>query len=127
MIKQTAPFPAMYTADPMLVDAAVQACALTGTKCIVGRVATGDQFVGDPETKKAIQLKCNPDCVEMEGAALGQVAMRNGVPFVIIRAMSDNSDVSVEELGAEHFDASEYVKTSSAILIATIEALKTLE
>lgn len=127
MMSQSAPYTALYTANPLLVDAAKQGCALTGTRCLVGRIATGDQFVGDKETKKAIQQRCQPDCVEMEGAAVAQVAMRNGVPFVVIRAMSDNCEDSVESLGAEAFDVSEYVKTSSAILLAAVDALEQLE
>ena len=69
-------------------------CIACGIKAIAGKIATGDTFVGDAETKKAIEEKCHPDCVEMEGAAVSQIAGRNGVPCVILRAMSDNADAS---------------------------------
>ncbi|MDL2218965.1 5'-methylthioadenosine/adenosylhomocysteine nucleosidase [Ruminococcaceae bacterium OttesenSCG-928-O06] len=127
MFAQSAPFTAVYTAHPLLVDAAQQACRLTGVRHLVGRIATGDQFVGDAATKRAIQQKCHPACVEMEGAAVGQVAMRNGVPFVVLRAMSDDAEESIETLGAELFDVSEYVKTATAILLATVDALARME
>ena len=45
-------------------------------KALVGKIATGDLFVGDSETKAAIEAKCAPDCVEMEGAAVSQIAAR---------------------------------------------------
>lgn len=126
MLAQSAPGTAVYLADPLLVDAVEEGCRLTGVRYLVGRIATGDQFVGDAETKDRIKALCHPDCVEMEGAAVGQVAMRNSIPFVVLRAMSDNCDESIEALGAEAFDVSAYVKTASAIVVASIVALKTL-
>ncbi len=51
-----------------------------------------------------------PDCVEMEGAAVSQIAGRNGVPCVILRAMSDNADESgYEVLVVKQFSIAEYV------------------
>lgn len=127
MLAQSAPGTATYTAHPLFIDAAEQGCRLTGTKYLVGRIATGDQFVGDSETKRRIQQQYHPDCVEMEGAAVAHVCMRNNTPFVVLRAMCDDCEDSIESLGAEEFDVSEYVTTSSAIVIAAIEALETLE
>ncbi len=92
----------------------------------MGRIATGDQFVGDPAVKRAIQEKCQPACVEMEGAAVGQVAMRNKLPFVVLRAMSDNSDEDIDTLrqdDAFQFNAAQYAKTAAAIMIDTVDVL----
>lgn len=127
MMSQSAPHTAVYKTDPLLVDALKVGCELTNTRYVVGLIATGDQFVGDIETKNRIQALCSPACVEMEGAAVGQVAMRNKVPFAIIRAMSDNCEESVESLGAEEFEIDEYVKVSSAIVLATVDSLKSLD
>ena len=80
MLAQSAPFLKEYHGDPALVAAALDACAACGVKAIAGKIATGDTFVGDAATKKAIEEKCRPDCVEMEGAAVSQIAGRNGVP-----------------------------------------------
>ena len=74
MIAQSAPFQTEYHGDPALVQAALDACTACGVKAIAGKIATGDTFVGDAETKKAIEEKCHPDCVEMEGAAVSQIA-----------------------------------------------------
>lgn len=123
MISQSSPHTALYTADPLLVDAIEQGCLLVGVKYIIGKIATGDQFVGDPELKRSIQKKCGPDCVEMEGAAVAQVSMRNKIPFVVIRTMSDNSDESIESLGAETFEISEYVTTASAVVVAALDSI----
>lgn len=123
MLAQSEPCTALYTADTNLIDVAAQACSSVGTRYIVGRIATGDQFIGDPATKQRIVQAVNPACVEMEGAAVAQICMRNKIPFVVIRAMSDNSDESAEALGAEQFDIDDYVATSCAITIKMAQLL----
>ena len=61
-----------------------------------GRVASGDLFVAEKAAKDAIIAKTGAVCTEMEGAAIAHTAYRNGVPFVIIRAISDKADNSAE-------------------------------
>ena len=67
MICQNPPYLKEYAGDPALIAAAEKACAEAGVKALTGKIATGDLFVGDSETKAAIEAKCAPDCVEMEG------------------------------------------------------------
>ena len=62
----------------------------------MGRVATGDQFVADKALKEKIIANTGAYCTEMEGAAIAHTAWKNGVPFVIIRAISDKADDSAE-------------------------------
>ncbi len=117
MIAQSAPFTSTYYGDPELIGAAMEACQAQDVTYLVGRIATGDRFVGDSETKNAIQALVEPDCVEMEGAAVSQIAARNGVPCVILRAMSDNADEDGREvLVVKKFSITEYVKTATAIV-----------
>ena len=61
-----------------------------------GRVASGDQFVCNKEKKDKIIADTAAVCTEMEGAAIAHTAYRNGVPFVILRAISDKADDSAE-------------------------------
>lgn len=59
-----------------------------------GRILTGDQFFtgsGDSEYDY-MRNELHGDIVEMEGAAAGLTAMINEVPFLIIRAVSDDAD-----------------------------------
>lgn len=62
----------------------------------IGRIASGDQFICQDETKQKIIADTNALCTEMEGAAIAQAAYVNGVPFVILRAISDKADDSAE-------------------------------
>ncbi|HEY4539856.1 MAG TPA: 5'-methylthioadenosine/adenosylhomocysteine nucleosidase [Faecalibacter sp.] len=59
----------------------------------IGLIASGDQFFRD-QTQKDHLLELLPDtlCVEMEGAAVAQVCYEFGIPFVIIRTISDEAD-----------------------------------
>ena len=86
-----------FPADETLMAYAFQAAETVNpghTK--IGRVASGDQFVADKEKKAFIIEKTQALCTEMEGAAIAQTACRNGVPFVILRAISDKADDSAE-------------------------------
>ena len=62
----------------------------------MGRVASGDLFVAERKAKERIIERTGALCTEMEGAAIAQTAYRNGIPFVIIRAISDKADDSAE-------------------------------
>lgn len=62
----------------------------------IGRVASGDQFICSREQKDKIISDTQAICAEMEGASIAHTAYRNGVPFVIIRAISDKADNSAE-------------------------------
>lgn len=62
----------------------------------LGRVASGDLFVAERKAKDRIIERTGALCTEMEGAAIAHTAYRNGVPFVVIRAISDKADDSAE-------------------------------
>ena len=62
----------------------------------IGRVASGDQFICSKEQKEKIVADTQGICAEMEGASIAHTAYRNGIPFVIIRAISDKADDSAE-------------------------------
>lgn len=88
--------PQGFPADEQLVQLAVKAAEETGSKVRMGRVASGDQFIADPVLKQRVIERTQALCTEMEGAAIAQTAYRNGIPFVILRCISDKADNSVE-------------------------------
>lgn len=81
----------MY-ADPVLTEAIAEVIGDGDTVCR-GLIVSGDQFVSRPDQRKQI-LDDFPDalCTEMEGAAVGHVCAQNGIPFCVIRSMSDNAN-----------------------------------
>ncbi|KGA96616.1 MTA/SAH nucleosidase [Alkalihalobacillus alcalophilus ATCC 27647 = CGMCC 1.3604] len=82
-----------FVADPVLVEIAEQAAIeLSVAEVIKGRVLSGDQFVADRDKVVALREEFDGVCVEMEGAAVAQVAALNDVPFVIIRSISDKAN-----------------------------------
>ena len=91
---------------------------ITNPKCVVGTIATGDQFISNSRQTDAIMSeKPETIAVEMEGAAVGQVCGDYNIPFVIIRTISDKADHSaaidfpkfIEEI-AKHY--SEHIVTN---------------
>lgn len=86
-----------FPADEILMQEAYQAADTAHPGHVrTGRVATGDQFVAEKALKERIIFNTGAFCTEMEGAAIAHTAWKNGVPFVIIRAISDKADDSAQ-------------------------------
>lgn len=89
--------PLTYPAnDTMIAYAQEAAEQIHPNHSVVGRIASGDQFVCDKVLKEHIIHVTDALCTEMEGAAIAQTAYRNKIPFVILRAISDKADDSAE-------------------------------
>lgn len=85
----------VFPADRVLAEAALTASRrLFGSRVMEGRILSGDQFIANRETVRLLHEQFGGTCVEMEGAAVAQVCHLNGIPFVIIRSMSDQADGS---------------------------------
>jgi adenosylhomocysteine/aminodeoxyfutalosine nucleosidase len=80
-------------ADPKLLETASKVASEKGIRLKRGVIATGDQFVADPERKEWIGKTFGADALEMEGAAVAVVCDALGVPFFILRAISDAADM----------------------------------
>ncbi len=86
-----------FPADEMMIANALSAAEeVHSGHCRVGTVASGDKFVFQKEHKAQIVSDTGAICTEMEGAAIAHAAWRNGVPFVVIRAISDKADDSAQ-------------------------------
>lgn len=99
-----------FKADPWLRGLALDAFASIRkdgktSKMVEGRVASGDVFVADEGAKAMIQKTFNPACVEMEGGAIAQVCALHGVPFVVLRSISDlagtEANISYDDFSRE--------------------------
>lgn len=112
-----------FQADANLIEVAKECCqnVIPDTGTHVGRVVSGDQFVSDKEKKTWLTETFDGYCTEMEGAAIAQAAYLNGVPFLVIRAISDKADDSA------HMDYQEFearaIDNSVKLLTAMIGEL----
>ena len=86
-----------FASDSTLVEMAYDAAEQVHPSHVrMGIVASGDQFVCDKAQKETIVANTGALCTEMEGAAIAHASWRNGVPFVVIRAISDKADDSAQ-------------------------------
>ena len=119
---QCHPYTPVLKADGALVE---QICRcldqIGGVRYKRGVVATGDQFVSDSAVKADIIARTGADCAEMEGAAIGHVAARNGVPFAVVRCLSDDADDAAEST-YENF-AAHTAQLGARLLIDVIRGL----
>jgi len=89
--------PTYFKADERLVNRcmnAAQAFVGEGHACFQGVIASGDEFVASAQRRKEIADEFGALASEMEGAAIAQVAAQNGVPFLVLRTISDLADGS---------------------------------
>lgn len=100
---QVPQMPAAFYADEHLLSVA-ERCSqdIEGVQTVKGLIATGDSFMNDPKRVDEIKKKFNNlQAVEMEAAAIAQVAYQFQIPFVIIRSLSDiagkESNISFEQ------------------------------
>lgn len=56
-----------------------------------GIIATGDQFISSIQKAKEIASEFNAVACDMESASIGQVATLEGIPFVVVRVISDDA------------------------------------
>lgn len=87
-----------FTADEELRKTAKESCEKVNPDIHVyeGRVVTGDQFISSKEKKSRLVDTFDGCCTEMEGAAIAHAAYLNGIPFLIVRAISDKADDSAQ-------------------------------
>jgi adenosylhomocysteine nucleosidase len=60
-------------------------------KIAFGAIATGDSFVGSRSRRDELRGRTGALAVEMEGAAVAQVCHQLGVPFLVVRGLSDRA------------------------------------
>ncbi|WP_425148141.1 5'-methylthioadenosine/adenosylhomocysteine nucleosidase [Deinococcus sp.] len=93
-----------WVADETLSALALEAAhEVEGVNVTGGRVVSGDVFVASPEKVAWLWQHFGAACAEMEGAAVAQVCSKHGVPWVVIRSVSDTAD------GGAHVDYREFM------------------
>ena len=107
--------------DRQLSDKLAAAAAAQGLTVHRGTIVSGDTFVADSRLKKMLHATFGALCGEMEGAACAHTAALNGVPFAVLRCVSDGGDPDAQ------MDYPRFKKTAAAKSTATVLAfLQTL-
>jgi len=94
-----------YACDRSLLDAArgiesFEAPGGSASKVHFGPVVTCDQFIVSREAKRDLNARFGALVIEMEAAAVAQVASACGVPFIAIKSVSDSMDFEMKHLAS---------------------------
>ena len=95
--------------DVNLRNIAKDIASLKGLTLKEGIIATGDQFIANPERKDWIGSEFKADALEMEGASVAVVCSTLNVPFFILRAISDSADMDAG------FNFDEFLESSAQV------------
>lgn len=102
--------------DNDICNALCQASQDNGIHTLVGKIASGDQFINSAAKKAWLAKTFDAYACEMEAASIGHVAYKNGVPFGILRSISDNAD------GSSHISYTEFVNAASKNLFNVMKS-----
>ena len=117
------PILSSFPADPFLRDLAVRSCLATAPDIGIheGRIVSGDQFISSADQRTRLVNTFHAICTEMEGAAVAHTAYLNGIPFVVLRAISDKAgDEADVEFGIFERQAAENCANVVAHLVRNI-------
>ena len=103
----------------------VELLSQLGYTATTGRVATGDWFATKGQRAQWIKDTFDPLLVEMEGCAIAQVCLRNGVKFVAVKSVSDH--FFSENQAEEYFDFGQALKNLGAVVLPLAEKLQEAE
>lgn len=109
-----------FPCDRKAIDIMCSAVAACGFSRMIGTVASGDRFICDADEKERIVAQFGADVCEMEGAAIGHVCTVNHVPYLVLRAASDQAD------GGAPDDFPTFVKHAASKAAAVVEKFITL-
>lgn len=126
--------PRFFQGDQRLVDAAKRAASVVQLsevitsqgprkpRTVLGVIATGDMFVSASSKAQEIHESLGADAVEMEGAAVAQVCSALGVPFLIVRSISDRARESARTEMARFLETA--AENSAKLTLAIVRALE---
>ncbi len=94
-------------ADPAVAEKLLKAARLESKHARSGLVLTGDQIVTSRKVRDALMAEFPEGaCLDMETAAVAQVAYQNSVPWSALRVTSDAADESFDLRGVMGFGQS---------------------
>ena len=96
--------------------------ASLGHPAVTGRAATGDWFAAKGARAAWIRDTFSPLLAEMEGGAIAQVCLRNGIGCVSVKSLSDHlfSDTQSED----YFDFGQALENLGRVVLPLAQALQ---
>ena len=86
-----------------------------------GTIATSNQFNTDPDVLERIRATVYADCEEMEGTAAAHISAKNGVPFLAVRAISNQCGESYESLDDHQADLVDAAQAAAMVGLGVID------
>ncbi|MCI2056342.1 MAG: 5'-methylthioadenosine/S-adenosylhomocysteine nucleosidase [Oscillibacter sp.] len=96
-----------------------------GVSAQLGRAATGDWFAVRGSRSEWIRDTFHPILAEMEGGAIAQVCLRNGVGCVSLKTVSDH--LFSEKQADEYFDFGEALKQLGRMVLPLAKKLQEMD
>lgn len=108
-----------YRVDPELLVSVKERLAGISVpgQIVYGTVLSGDQYLNCETTRDRLQRELGGQAIEMEGGAVAQVCEAFGIPWLVIRALSDLAG------GNALFDFSTFVDQAAASSAAILRRL----
>ena len=106
-------------------DKCVELLSDLGYTATTGRVATGDWFATKGDRSAWIRDTFHPLLVEMEGCAIAQVCLRNGVKFVAVKSVSDH--FFSENQAEEYFDFGQALENMGRVVLPLAKKLQEVQ
>jgi adenosylhomocysteine nucleosidase len=66
-------------------------------RVVSGIIVTGDVFVSSQKATQRLWQQLNAEATDMESAAVAQTCWQRGIPFIVIRSLSDAADSEAEK------------------------------
>ena len=93
-----------------------------GVTYTTGKVASGDAFMVKGDRADWVERTFSPTLCEMEGGAVAQVCLRNGVQFMALKSVSDR--LCMENSPGEYFNFAEAMEKLNAVVLPLAKALR---
>lgn len=89
---------------------------------VTGKVASGDAFMVKGERADWVARTFSPTLCEMEGGAVAQVCLRNGVDFMALKSVSDR--LCMANNAEEFFDFAQAMERLNQVVLPFAQAMR---
>ena len=93
-----------------------------GVSYVSGKVASGDAFMVKGDRADWVARTFSPTLCEMEGCAVAQVCLRNGVDFLALKSVSDR--LTMDNSPGEYFNFAQAMEQLNAVVLPLARALR---